>query len=91
MKLAQHPAVAELLLSTGDAELVEDSPKDYFWGCGAVREVILLVYGKADEYGQDRSGRNELGKILMKSRARLQAAQADVVKGALDLTRMLHI
>ena len=38
MKLAQHPTVAELLLNTGDAELVEDSPKDYFWGCGAVRE-----------------------------------------------------
>ena len=90
MKLAQHSAVAELLLNTGDAELVEDSPKDYFWGCGAVRDLLLL-YGEADEYGQDRTGRNELGKILMKSRARLQAAQGDVVRGALDLTRMLHI
>jgi len=23
------------LLSTGDAEIVENSPIDYYWGCGA--------------------------------------------------------
>lgn len=33
-KLAQHSDVAETLLSTGDAELVEHSPKDPFWTDG---------------------------------------------------------
>lgn len=31
-KFTQHPALAELLLATGDAELVEDSPSDPYWG-----------------------------------------------------------
>jgi len=33
-KFATHLAVAELLLSTGDEELIEAAPHDYFWGCG---------------------------------------------------------
>ncbi len=33
-KLAQHPEVAATLLSTGEAELVEHSPKDPFWTDG---------------------------------------------------------
>jgi N-glycosidase YbiA len=33
-KLAQHPEVAEALLSTGDAVLVEHSAKDPFWTDG---------------------------------------------------------
>lgn len=35
VKVEQHPKIAELLLSTGDAEIVENSPYDYIWGCGA--------------------------------------------------------
>lgn len=34
-KFTQHPTLRKLLLSTGDAILVEDSPTDYYWGCGA--------------------------------------------------------
>eukprot|EP01006_Ploeotia_vitrea_P017395 TRINITY_DN48510_c0_g1_i2.p1 TRINITY_DN48510_c0_g1~~TRINITY_DN48510_c0_g1_i2.p1 ORF type:complete len:197 (+),score=39.45 TRINITY_DN48510_c0_g1_i2:320-910(+) len=34
-KFTQHPALADLLLSTGDAYIVEDSPIDFYWGCGA--------------------------------------------------------
>jgi ribA/ribD-fused uncharacterized protein len=34
-KFTQHPDVATLLLATGDAELVEDSPYDPYWGIGA--------------------------------------------------------
>lgn len=34
-KLTQHPYIREKLLATGDAELIEDSPKDSFWGCGS--------------------------------------------------------
>lgn len=33
-KVYQHPNIKELLLSTGEEELVENSPKDYIWGCG---------------------------------------------------------
>lgn len=33
-KFTQHPALAELLLSTGDARIVEHSTKDGYWGDG---------------------------------------------------------
>lgn len=33
-KLEQHPYIREKLLQTGDMEIVEDSPKDSFWGRG---------------------------------------------------------
>jgi ribA/ribD-fused uncharacterized protein len=33
-KLAQHSYIQKKLLETGDLELVEDSPKDSFWGRG---------------------------------------------------------
>ncbi|MUH01381.1 DUF1768 domain-containing protein [Scytonema sp. UIC 10036] len=34
-KFQTHADIKEILLSTGDAELVENSPIDYYWGCGA--------------------------------------------------------
>ncbi len=34
-KFRQNPELLEQLLATGDAELVENSPVDYFWGIGA--------------------------------------------------------
>jgi ribA/ribD-fused uncharacterized protein len=33
-KVMQHPQIMQLLLSTGDAEIIEDSPIDWYWGCG---------------------------------------------------------
>eukprot|EP01024_Parvocaulis_polyphysoides_P039664 TRINITY_DN3587_c0_g2_i4.p1 TRINITY_DN3587_c0_g2~~TRINITY_DN3587_c0_g2_i4.p1 ORF type:complete len:713 (-),score=118.63 TRINITY_DN3587_c0_g2_i4:238-2376(-) len=33
-KFTQHKNLKKLLLSTGDCDLVESSPQDYFWGCG---------------------------------------------------------
>lgn len=33
-KARQCKEFRELLLSTGDEELIEDSPFDYYWGCG---------------------------------------------------------
>lgn len=36
-KLLQHAYVRQKLLETGDAEIVEDSPKDSFWGWGSDR------------------------------------------------------
>ena len=49
-KFEQHPDLAEKLLNTLDAVLIEDSPTDSFWGCGAdgkgknmLGEVLLEV------------------------------------------------
>ena len=33
-KINQHDDIKELLLSTGNEEIIENSPKDYFWGGG---------------------------------------------------------
>ena len=33
-KVDQHEYIKELLLSTGNEEIIENSPRDYFWGCG---------------------------------------------------------
>lgn len=33
-KFLQNPNLAAELLSSGDEELVEDSPVDAWWGCG---------------------------------------------------------
>ena len=33
-KFATHAELTELLLSTGNEELIEAAPGDYFWGCG---------------------------------------------------------
>ena len=37
VKLAQHEDVAEALDRSGQDEIIENSPKDYFWGEGADR------------------------------------------------------
>ena len=34
-KAEQHDSIKELLLSTGDRKIIEDSPNDGYWGCGA--------------------------------------------------------
>jgi N-glycosidase YbiA len=34
-KFITHPDIREILLITGDEILIENSPTDYFWGCGA--------------------------------------------------------
>jgi ribA/ribD-fused uncharacterized protein len=39
-KFSTHLDIQQILLSTLDAELVEDSPVDYFWGCGIDRTGI---------------------------------------------------
>jgi ribA/ribD-fused uncharacterized protein len=33
-KFLAHNDVKELLLSTGDEELIENAANDYYWGCG---------------------------------------------------------
>jgi len=34
-KFQTHTEIRDILLETGDEQLVEDSPVDYYWGCGA--------------------------------------------------------
>jgi len=34
-KVESHDEIKQILLSTGDEEIIEDSPVDYYWGCGA--------------------------------------------------------
>lgn len=33
-KMKQHPDLQAQLLATNDEELIEDSPVDWYWGCG---------------------------------------------------------
>jgi N-glycosidase YbiA len=39
-KFNGHPELRQLLLATGSAPIVEDSPVDYFWGCGVDRSGL---------------------------------------------------
>ncbi|HLY31420.1 MAG TPA: NADAR domain-containing protein, partial [Ktedonobacterales bacterium] len=34
-KFETHERPRAILLGTGDEEIVESSPSDYYWGCGA--------------------------------------------------------
>ncbi|KAF8558128.1 DUF1768-domain-containing protein [Imleria badia] len=74
LKFTQHPDLKASLLGTGDADLVEDSPRDYFWGIGA-----------------DHSGRNELGKALVRLREELRDEQdnpSQIPTARRDTTRL---
>ena len=35
LKVEQHEDVRDILLETGDTELIEAAPRDYYWGVGA--------------------------------------------------------
>jgi ribA/ribD-fused uncharacterized protein len=54
-KFQSRSDLKELLLSTGDQEIIEKTTKDYYWACGT-----------------DGSGKNMLGKILMRVRDALR-------------------
>lgn len=57
-KFVAHKAIRDLLLSTGEAEIYEDSPFDKIWGTG--------VKGGVGD------GQNLLGKVLMETRDTLR-------------------
>lgn len=57
-KFLTHTDIQKILLDTGDELIVEDSPVDYYWGCG-----------------RDKTGQNQLGKILMKVRQEIRQQQ----------------
>ena len=56
-KFEQHANLREILLATGDEEIVENAPGDYYWGCGADgsgRNMLgqILMAGRAELRGQ---------------------------------------
>lgn len=58
-KFLKHTDIQVILLDTGEELIVEDSPTDYYWGCG-----------------QDQTGQNQLGKILMTVRQEIRQRQS---------------
>lgn len=59
-KFETHAAIREILLATGEEDLVERNLFDSYWGCG-----------------QDGSGKNRLGLILVEVRAVLRERQSN--------------
>jgi ribA/ribD-fused uncharacterized protein len=56
-KFERHAELREILLGTGDEEIVENAPSDYYWGCGADgsgRNMLgqILMEVRADLRGQ---------------------------------------
>jgi len=73
----------QLLLDTGDRELIEASPFDRIWGVGRKAEDVRR------EAGGDRRGwgQNLLGKCLMATRERLRAMDQEVERERLRKVR----
>ena len=68
VKLAQHrPSFSQLLLSTGDLPVVEESRKDPFWGAKPVDEELL-------------EGMNVLGRLLMELRELVRKEPPDALR-----------
>ena len=63
-------SLKELLLATGDRELIEASPRDRIWGVGfgAEKAEELRREGKRERWGS-----NYLGEALMEVRTRIRA------------------
>jgi ribA/ribD-fused uncharacterized protein len=64
-KYTQNPKLLQLLLDTGDAELIEASPKDWIWGSGLSKEEHLT---REDAGDTKYPGLNLLGKVLSQLR-----------------------
>ncbi|MDQ0370892.1 NADAR family protein [Catenuloplanes indicus] len=60
-KFTAHPGIRAVLLDTGDAEIVEDTGTDHYWG-----------------RGRTGTGKNRLGRILMRTRTQLRTADDDI-------------
>lgn len=64
LKFTQNEDLKQLLLSTGERELVEASPRDRIWGVG---------FGEKNAGNcRERWGLNLLGKALMETRERIR-------------------
>lgn len=72
-KFRQDAGLARQLLATGDAELVEASPRDRTWGVG--------FGAKNAEKNRAKWGLNLLGKALMEVRTRLREEEEEKAAG----------
>lgn len=63
-KFTQHSHLQEQLLATGDEVLIEDSPIDWYWGCGADGTgknklgMILMEVRKEIRDGKEKASQN---------------------------------
>jgi type I restriction enzyme S subunit len=74
IKLSMHPTdFGNLLLSTGDKEIVEQSNKDPFWGAKCAGSDLL-------------EGRNILGKLLVEFREELKSKGVQALRKVPPLT-----
>jgi type I restriction enzyme S subunit len=74
VKLAQHwDRFGELLLSTGDRSIVEESHRDEFWGAKPIDADVLV-------------GFNVLGQLLTHLRERLKSPNAEKLKVVFPLS-----
>lgn len=65
-KFSAHPPLVQLLLSTGDEEIIEQTSDDVYWGCGTNRDGLNMLgrllmelrdtYRKTISLGTRRSG-----------------------------------
>jgi ribA/ribD-fused uncharacterized protein len=64
LKFTQHPRLGQMLLGTGSAHLVEDSPTDAFWGIGedgqGRNELGLALMRLRDKMRADRGTRSRM-------------------------------
>ncbi|KAJ3086352.1 hypothetical protein HK102_013240, partial [Quaeritorhiza haematococci] len=77
-KFTQHPNLAQVLLSTGQAILVEHTSNDSYWADGWKKK------GVKPQPGEVSPGRNRLGVLLMKMRDMLLKEEV-VVRGAIPV------
>lgn len=75
-KFTQNEELKQLLLGTGNRELVEASPWDWIWGVG--------FGAKNAEQNRDRWGQNLLGKALMEVRLKIRSMEEEKVKEQRD-------
>ena len=69
LKFSQNKELKELLLGTGERELVEASPRDKIWGVGFA--------AKNAEENRARWGQNLLGLALMAARKRIRKLEEE--------------
>lgn len=67
-KFRTHADIRERLLATGDEDLVENAPGDYYWGCGADgtgqnRLGILLMAVRSELQLAEMSAPGSLGPV----------------------------